>query len=156
MPRLPLRALALLLALTLPGAALADLLDRYRTASEAQAASMAAFMTARVPDLAEVIPPPEWSPEAEAVGVCTLDAVLAARGADGLEAFVGAVEAMAAIEITSMEAFAAQTPPLLAEEFFLQVSQDCGAMDLAFQQMQDSGMLEMMQRPEVMEALMAP
>ncbi len=144
------------LAGMMPFAAQADdLLDRYKAASQMQAEKMSDFMIARVPELEGVIPPTEWTAEADVVGQCTVDRVRADRGEDGLEAYVAAVEEMAAVEVTSLSQMGENIPELLTDMYFMQVAQDCGAMDLAQKQMEESGMLAMMADPGVMERLAA-
>ena len=129
--------------------------DRYRAASEAQAAAMTAFLVSRVPDMAEVVPSPEWTDEHEAIAACTLDALRAERGEEGVEAYVAAMEEAAAIEVTSLDSMASG-PALLADELAVRLLTECGGMDLAARQMEESGFMEMMMRPGVMEALLAP
>jgi hypothetical protein len=150
--RCPLTALAL----TVPMIAHADdMLDRYKAASVQQAENMAAFMVARVPELADVIPPAEWTDAATEVGICTMDRIRTDRGADGLEAYVVAVEAMAAAPITSLATMGENIPELLTDMYFMDVAEDCGAMALAQTQMAESGMLAMISDPSVMERLAA-
>lgn len=147
-----------LIALTctlLPCLASADMLDRYRDASVAQATRMHEFMIARVPEIEAVLPNTDWTPEMDAVASCTLDGLRAANGDDGVEAYVAALEAWSAIEIRSMSTMADGMDPILGDALALQLAQDCGGMELAATQMRESGMLEMMTRPDVMERLMA-
>jgi hypothetical protein len=150
------RHAVLMLGLCLPLAAQADdLLDRYKEASTLQAENMATFMVSRVPELEAVIPPAEWTDEATAVGACTIEKIRADRGQDGAEAYVAAVETMAAAEIASLSTMGENIPELLSDMYFMEVAQGCGAMDLAQRQMEESGMLAMMSDPSVMERLAA-
>ena len=138
-----------------PTLAFADMLDRYRDAVTTQAVRMQDFMVSRVPEMADVLPDTTWTPAMEAVATCTLDGLNAARGGDGVEAYVAALEAWSATEIRSLGTMADGMDPILGDDLALTLSQDCGGMDLAAKQMQDSGMLEIMSRPDVMERLMA-
>lgn len=152
------RRFPLFIALTctlLPGLARADMLDRYRDASVAQATRIHAFMIARVPEIEAVLPDTDWTPAMDAVATCTLDGIKAAKGDDGVEAYVAALEAWSATEITSMGTMADGMDPILGDALALQLTQDCGGMELAATQMRESGMIEMMSRPDVMERLMA-
>lgn len=146
----------LAIAFTLiPSLTLADMLDRYRDASVAQATQMHEFMISRVPEIEAVLPDTDWTPEMDGVATCTLDGIRAARGDDGVEAYVVALEAWAATEIRSMGTMADGMDPILGDALALQLSQDCGGMEIAAAQMQESGMIEMMSQPDVMERLMA-
>ena len=152
------RRLPLFIVLTctlLPGLARADLLDRYRDATVAQATRMHAFMIARVPEIAAVLPDTDWTPAMDAIATCTLDGIRAANGEDGVEAYVTALESWSATEIRSMSTMADGMDPILGDALALQLAQDCGGMELAATQMRESGMIEMMSRPDVMERLMA-
>ena len=147
---------ACVLAPTLaPTLARADMLDRYRDASVAQAARMHEFMISRVPEIEAVLPDTTWTPEMDAVATCTIDGIRASRGDNGVEAYVAALEAWSAQDIRSMGTMADGMDPVLSDSLALQVAQDCGGMELAAAQMQNSGMIEMISRPDVMERLMA-
>lgn len=152
------RPIALTLALTsalLPTLAHADIRDRYRDASVAQATRMHAFMVSRVPEIAAVLPDTTWTPQMDAIATCTIDGLRAAKGDTGVEAYVTALEAWSAQEIRSMATMADGMDPILSDALALQLAQDCGGMELAAQQMQNSGMVEMLSRPDVMERVMA-
>ena len=150
--RIILIALACSLAPTL---VFADMLDRYQDAVTTQAVRMHDFMVGRVPEMADVLPDTAWTPEMEAVATCTLDGLNAARGGDGVEAYVAALEAWSIIEIRSLGTMADGMDPILGDDLALTLSQDCGGMELAAKQMQQSGMMEMMSRPDVMKRLLA-
>jgi hypothetical protein len=139
----------------MPTFASADMIDRYRDATVAQATRMHAFMIARVPEIEAVLPSTEWTPELNAIATCTLDGIRAANGEDGVDAYVTALEAWSATEIRSMGTMADGMDPILGDALALQLAQDCGGMELAATQMRESGMIEMMSRPDVMERLMA-
>lgn len=148
--------LAALCLLSLPAIAGADpLLDRYQAASTAQAEAMQAFLVDRVPELAAVLPPTGWNADAVAVARCTLDGVRAARGDAGVESFVAATETWAAMPVASFSGMADGMPEILSDALSMELAQSCGGMELALRQMQESGMMAMLQRPEVMERLMA-
>ncbi len=151
------RSLALAaLAVLLPLAAHADaMLDRYIAASTTQAEAMQSFLVSRVPDLADVLPPTEWGDEEVAVAQCTLDGIRDARGEAGVEEFVAATEMMAATPITSFGSIGAGAPEILTDDLSMQLTQDCGGMELAMRQMQESGLMEKLQDPAIMQALMA-
>ena len=152
MPRL---ALAALLALA-PLPALADaLLDRWQAANVAKSDIMAAFYVSRVPEIAAVLPETGWDDQIAAVAQCTLDGVRAERGEDGAEAYVAAMEAWAAIPVTSFAGMAEGLPAVLSDELAMRLSMDCGGMDLAMERMTATGMLELIQQPDVMQRLMA-
>ena len=138
-----------------PTFARADMLDRYRDASVAQATRMHEFMIARVPEIEAVLPGNDWTPAMDAVATCTLDGIRAAKGEDGVVAYVTALEAWSATEIRSMSTMADGMDPILGDALALQLSQDCGGMELAATQMRESGMIDVMSRPDVMERLMA-
>lgn len=149
-------ALAAVVAAALPALARADaLLDRYQAASTAQATAMQAFLTERVPELAAVLPPTTWDDDSIAVARCTLDGVRAARGDAGVEAFVAATEEWAAVPVTSFGGMGANMPEVLSDSLSMELAQSCGGMELAMRQMQESGMMAVLQRPDVMERLMA-
>lgn len=149
-------AFAVVFSVLVPAVAQADdLMDRYKAASQLQAQRMADFMISRVPEFEGVIPAAEWTPEAEIVGACILDKVRADRGDDGAEAYVAAIEAFAEPEITSLSGMGENIPELLTDMYFMDVAIGCGGMDLAQQQMDDSGMTAMMADPAVMERLAA-
>lgn len=139
----------------IPSLARADMLDRYRDASVAQATRMQAFMVSRVPEIEAVLPDTAWTPEMDAVATCTIDGIRAVNGDAGVAAYVTALEDWAATEIRSMATMAEGMDPILSDELAMQLSMDCGGMELAQTQMQDSGMIEVMMQPEVMQALMA-
>ena len=149
-------ALAALCALSFPALASADaLLDRNQAASTAQAQASQAFLVARVPELAAVLPPSEWTPEMIAVAECTLDGVRAERGDAGVEEFVAATEEWAAMPVTSFTGMGENMPAVLSDSLSMELAQSCGGMELAMRQMQESGMLAVLQQPDVMQRLMA-
>jgi len=150
------RSLLAALAALLPLAAQADeALDRYIAASTTQAEAMQAFLLSRVPDLVDVLPPTEWGDAELAVAQCTLDGIRDARGAAGVEDYVAAVEVMAAQPITAFGDVGAGAPEILTDDLSMQLAQDCGGMELAMRQMQESGLMARLQDPAVMQALMA-
>jgi hypothetical protein len=151
MPRFLIAALALL-----PGAAFADdLLDRYEVASVAKAEQMEAFYAERVPELLEVLPEMGWDDEIAAVAQCTLDGVRAERGEAGAEEYVAAMETWADVPVTSFTQMAEGQPAVLSDDLAMQLTMDCGGMDLAMERMSASGMMELIQDPSIMERLMA-
>lgn len=151
------RSLALAaLAVALPLAAHADAaLDRYIAASTAQAEMMQGFLVSRVPDLADVLPPTEWGEEEIAVAQCTLDGIRDARGESGVEDYLVALETVAAQPITSFASIGTNLPEVLSDDLAMELAQGCGGMELAMRQMQESGLMEKLQDPAIMQALMA-
>jgi hypothetical protein len=143
-----------LIPLALPAAA-DDLLDRYEAASNAVQDNMIAFYETRVPELVAVMPEMGWDDELAAVAQCTLDGIRAERGEDGAEEYVAAMETWGETEITSFMTMAEGMPAVLSDDLALQLSMDCGGMDIAMERMQSSGMMELIQDPSVMERLMA-
>lgn len=145
-----------LLPTAAPTAALADnLLDRYGVASDAKAEQMRAFYISRVPEMADVMPEMGWDDAIAAVTACTLNGVRQARGEEAAEAYVAAMEAWAAIPVNSFGDMAEGLSGALSDDLAIRLAQDCGALDLSMQRMQDSGMMALVQQPGVMERLMA-
>jgi hypothetical protein len=154
----PARGLSLIVALLLPGAALADpLLDRYAAASLVIEDRLFAFYVLRAPELEPVLPVMGWDEEIEAVAICTFDGIRAQQGEAGVEAFVAAFEVFAATPITSLSTFGRDQSPVLQQPLILELAQSCGSFLLTARRMQASGMTELLESdPSIADRLMAP
>jgi hypothetical protein len=140
----------------LPGSLFADaLMDRYQAANDAKATQMEEFYVSRVPELAGVMPEMGWDDEIAAVAACTLDGVRAERGEDGAEAYVAAMEEWATVPVTSMMTLAEGMPAVLSDDLAVRLATECGGMELGMRRMQESGMMAIIQDPEVMQRLIA-
>ncbi len=144
---------AITLGATLPTLAQSDL-DRLDAATQAGAANMEAFMVAAAPSLAGSIPDWSWSPEMRDAAACTLEAIRTEGGDAAVTSYIAEMEAFADVEITSLVQLAEATPVPISPEFAAATGQSCGTAELAMQQMQESGLMEAMMDPAVMNALM--
>ncbi len=116
---------------------------------------MTAFYVSRVPELASVMPDFTVDGEMRAALGCTLATYEAEIGAAATEAYVASVEReAAALEITDLTGIGSVLGDI-DEALALRAMTDCGQLDIAMRRMQKSGLWEAMQKPGVIEALMA-
>jgi len=129
-------------------------LDRLEVVSEAVAQNMAAFLVARVPELADVMVDWEWDAEMREVATCTMDRIRTEGGDQALTDYLDALEVFSTIEITSIEQMGAATPIPFSNDVAMQVATECRAMEVSARRMQESGMMEAMMDPAIMGRLM--
>lgn len=129
-------------------------LERLETATIAASANMEAFLTARAPELAAVMPDWTWDDEMRTAATCTLDAIRTEGGEQAVTAYLDEMEAFATIEITSLEQMSTATPVPVNTDFAVQTGQACGTAQISLRRMQESGFMEAMMDPETMGRLM--
>ncbi|MEY1554658.1 hypothetical protein AB3Y40_03400 [Yoonia sp. R2331] len=138
-----------------PTFAMADQVDRLAAATDILTGKLTAFYVSRVPELADAMPNFTVDAEMRAALGCTLDTYTAEIGPNATEAYVASVEAeAAALEITSLSDMGNMLGDI-DEALALRAMQECGQMDISMRRMQESGLLQALQKPGVMEALLA-
>ncbi len=138
-----------------PTIALADQVDRLAAATDILSAKMTAFYVSRVPELAEVMPDFTVDAEMRAALACTLEIYEAEIGPAATEAYVASVEEeSAALQITDLTGVGSVLGDI-DEALVIRAMTECGQIEIAMRRMQQSGLWEAMQKPGVMEALMA-
>lgn len=132
-----------------------EALDRLEAASEEMNRNFEAFYVSRVPALAGVMPDAEWDEAYRDMGRCLLRRMEEERGAEGVEEYLAAMEAYAAKPVETFSDMTSGQPRLLRDEVAIAVGQECGVIEIAMARMRDSGFLEAIGRPGVMERVMA-
>ena len=149
------RRILSLLALSIlatPVAAQSEL-DRMETAAETAAQAMEVFMVSRVPALADVMVPWEWDDELRQLGACTLDVVRGIGGDAMVSEYVSQMETYAAAEFNSLQSFSSNAPSIGIQHFEA-IDAACQTATVSQRRMVESGLMDAMMQPEVIQALM--
>lgn len=150
MKRLMIAAFALL-----PSLALADQLDRLIVATDKLTALTFAFYTDRVPELKGALPDMSIDAEMSAAMQCMLDQIERDGGTGTAEVYVASMERLAdTLVINSLEDMGNMMGDL-DQQLAMDAMMNCGQMEISMRRMQESGLFEAMQKPGVMEALLA-
>lgn len=152
------KRLALAALLALPSAALAeDQLDRLEEVSEQANIIMMMVMAAEVQMdtetqtelIASAAEQMQWDAPMRAAGECMLDGYRGDIGADGLDELLTNMETMIAdmAEMTSLDDFETLgdvMPDGMTEERSMEITRDCGMLDLQMAKMSESGFVDAM------------
>ena len=142
----------ILIALTLaaPTALFADTqLDRLEALSEEMNLGMAQLMAREIaanggdpaPMLA-AMPDTSWDAEYRAAGTCMLDGYTSLIGSDGVDAMLDNMEAMLPQMATATMESMAEMNPLpagISQDQSIEITQNCGMMEIGMRRMQESG-----------------
>lgn len=131
---------------------MANDLARLEEATEATARQLNAFFVSRVPDLAPTIPSVEWDARFRNAGRCFLNEMRAAHGPEGVEAYLNDLENWSQTKITSMSQLG-RMPARLRSDVAQSAARICKTVELATFRMHQSGMLEVLKDPAVIEKL---
>ncbi len=142
--------LAGFLALSTP--ALADDLTRLEAATEAATRQLNAFLVSRAPELGPVMPSEAWDSRFRNAGRCFLNEIARQKGDAGVATYLNALEGWGQTKITSMSQLGRMPAPLV-DAAAQSAAKTCKTIELATFRMYQSGMLQMMQDPAVIEKL---
>lgn len=132
----------------------ADQLDRLIAATEQLSFKSEVFYISRVPALEGKLPDLTVDDEMRGALSCILDEIETQIDAPAVEKYVSAMETLSAQEITSFEQLQNANPGL-PDDVLLNVMSTCGMIEISMRRMQESGMWEAMQDPDVLQAIMA-
>lgn len=130
----------------------ANELARLEAATEASARNWSAFLVRRAPELGPTIPSVEWDSRFRNSGRCFLNEIERASGPSGVATLLSALESWSTTKITSMSQLAQMPHPLINADAQA-AAKTCKTVELATFRMYQSGMLQMMQDPAVIEKL---
>jgi hypothetical protein len=139
----------------LPAWAAADDLERFETASEQMTVNLNAFYLARLPEVGDKLTPPDWTDVERAIGQCFLDRLREEEGTGAVDLFLGEIEGLAQIEITTYATYVEiLTFPLFKGAGFA-VSSECGLMDRTVMRDLESGIYQVLSDPANQQRLAA-
>lgn len=131
---------------------LADDLARLEAATEASARNLNAFFVSRAPELGPTIPSVEWDASFRQAGQCFLNEISRRSGPTGVTTYLDAAEQWSRTKITSMSQLARMPGPLI-DANAQAAAKTCKTIELATMRMYQSGMLQAMQNPAVINKL---
>jgi hypothetical protein len=149
------RSLALAATTMIPQTAFADMLDRYETAVERGAENINTFLLGRIPDLAGVMPPSDWQEVDREIGRCMLQEIGSQGGDAAVEAHVRRFEEVAETPITSYAGLVELLSTPILTGAALSADHACGQTERSLKLAVESGMMEVLAKPENQRLLMA-
>lgn len=143
------------LGCTLSPAFADQLEDRFLTAQQAFENRVREFYISRVPELGDLVPRFMEDERARTSMLCALNYIRTEAGEDVAEVYVSAIEDMGSAPITSMDGLSG-IPDSVPEDVVFGSMSACSTVTVSRELMEESGMMDAMRDPDVLQKLMAP